>query len=568
MPSWLVSSLLTSLERRKEYNDLHGTDCELWRISELKVLSFIISSLQNQILKEPYHAMYTININGILKEISCDLSKINSLLARVLSGLGGIRFFTKKQKTYEASFLFVKEQFDKKNLYLKANKEGQEFILGISSSYTKWLQRVVNQDLDKTQHENESVLAINKSLWLELRSWELFALINFEKSCQEEKNLVQFPKTFNIDLLSLLSEHDLSNKAHNRFFKKIQKINLLLKKMNYHGCTNLNKVEEALWINQKVHTVKAVWQTKTQYALNDMYEYKQSVSSFFVKETLSSQSKFFKFMGLGLKKEALEKLQILFMDKIKNELDFYAKDFIEDSKCSLSPCILVFIELCLRSYSNHLVPLAEETKFYFFPKEINESNLKASYESFLLLLNKEISFKETLVKDSLFLWSDTQILGSKIRNNFIKNIEILLNTESTQVDNNAYTTQDCRHFPQVIKTTNLTPKLEKANKDNPIFPTKQQEIEKMDNLYKKSVIDQQLTKIRSNSNIDYQKLKELYYNSLNEKSQNIIMTLEKKMKQDLFNRQIQQRLVTFIFNNPHNPMIKSLQYFTKNDHYS
>ena len=82
-------------------------------------------------------------------------------IIRIISENLPILDFTEvKESTKKFCVLRHDIEFSIDRAYKLAKVESE---IGISSSYTKWLQRVVSQDLDKTQHENKSVLAINKS---------------------------------------------------------------------------------------------------------------------------------------------------------------------------------------------------------------------------------------------------------------------------------------------------------------------------------------------------------------------------------------------------------------------
>ena len=96
---------------------------------------------------------------------------------------------------------------------------------------------------------------------------------------------------------------------------------------------------------------------------------------------------------------------------------------------------------------------------------------------------------------------------------------------------------------------NLTPKIEKSPKLQNNIPTSNNSLENIVDFCKNNSadIDFSIKEIRLNSRQQYKSLLNSYINSLDVSSKNIVLSIKEKLSKDLFETQIQQRLVDFIY---------------------
>lgn len=536
LPSWLAKCLEPSVES-KQMPPL--ASCIFWSPSKLKALSHVLNLFQRRLLENPAcQPFFSLNLESTRKEFNIHPAKLETLSNEFFSQLGGLRFYLEKGEKLEAISLFKEEGRNQEDIFLKTDDLGCELILGITSSYHKWLRFLASYEKKPSEPKGAFPLEVKKSLWLELNDRECSIFLSLEQKAQKDRNLVSIAGDYKANLLDLINkEKSLTNKNFS-LSKSFERVNSVIKKASYHGSANPFSQNEILWMEQNSSSICGVWQKKQNNSLSQLPSYKKLVSAYFVKKVIKEATLFFNLLGEGLGATPLKTAKEFFSQKIGTKIEEYSSDFFMDEKGSLSPLILLFMEFYLRLHPNHKNPIPSELKGYFPQKASFPFELLDNYKNFVSLFQKEKSLKESVLKNSLFLSSQKNLcLKEKYH---------------------AYAEKTWSPFP-IKKAENKKVKEEKFS----LPQKKEAEKTNLEGLgYSDSevklMIDKDLTGVRSHSLHEYQKLKKLYYNSLNEKSQNIILTLEKRMKQDLFDHQIQQRLVDFIFNNPQNPAIKSV----------
>ena len=301
-----------------------------------------------------------------------------------------------------------------------------------------------------------------------------------------------------------------------------------------------------------------VWQKAKEPLWNtSFYAYKHACSLFFIKRIINDKENiFFKYLSLGLDKKILQELQNKIIAFLNKDLDLYAKYYLDNNEAQMIPTILLFIEWILRAQRGHLLPCPESVKD-FIPFE-SLTNLKDS-ESFK---KNFLNLAEILHKDSSakhFIFSEALISLTSI------------NTKET-VDFKKYSSQinlrsdyflEKKHFSSEIH-------LKKRHKDLSLKITDEEEIlhtktfdesapKNENNLLKENEkhkairkdIEKKLYEMKKTSSKSFLKLKERYLNSLDYNSKQLILSVQEKMRPELFELHLQQRLIKYFCENPY-----------------
>lgn len=501
-----------------------SSSCAFWGSSGLKQLGILLGSLQKQILSSPYSSSkLTLNLEELPKILATTLRETRKEnFYTFISQLGSLRLYCKREETRESFPLFSAESLEGNTLKLTLSSYADELILGIGSTFHRTLAQASKQ---KNPFSLPAVppLPFKKSFWLELKKEELAPALLFEQKSFPTQNQA-----------SLGGASNLGNLPSNFFkgatpSKILYKLNLLAKKGSFHNLTDKILKKEILWINSSEEKTQLLLNRKTSEHSHSLEAYYKGISHYFTKKALTELSSFLKtFVSLDTQRNLARHIQS-FQQEILSRIDDYSKDFLLIDKKHLCPLILVFLELIARLQSHDEELSWTKGKLSFLESPIELESFWISYQKFLALLKNNTSFQETLEENCfLFNGKSPQFLTSRAK-------ETNPNLEPWELGEE--------------RKQSLPPNKEKKPffheaSTNP-YQASQYPPEEL-----KNKIHSELVSMKTSSSRDYQKLKEIYYNSLDEKSLGIMKTLETKMRRELFESQIQRRLVNFIYNNP------------------
>jgi hypothetical protein len=528
IPSWLVRCLNTPNAQTSKNVDM---SCCNWTPMELKALALVLSGLQEKCLGETsQEKSFSLNREELTAELTFSVFRKEHQVTAFFNQLGGLRIYLEKERAEEkrAKPFFYKETQNPESLHFWLSEEMKEVLFGVSSSVSRFYQQVQKPFTPRFSHE-EAPLAFKKSLWLEINPYDLGNFLALEKGSLYEENLAYIPLAFTQDLESLPLFSITERDRKKNLLKRVKKLNNLLKKASFHGVTEAVSSKEICWLPSANHKILSLWQKKENLEVPPLGLYYERVNGYFLRLGLEKLSLFFHFF------EQENKFK-LYHEELTKHLSNYEKDFeLSENFSELIPLVFIFLEISLRLQSKKF-PLGEELKAQIEKDFKEEKNFFDLYKEFRNLYKKTAYLKRLLLKDSF-----------------------LLNTKHPFYED--------KGFMEKLNTISLSSKKEVRNADTlepetktPAFKeeiiTKDPEV--------KTMIGDALLKLKAHSKGDYQKIKSLYYNSLNEKSQNIIRTLEQRMNQTVFEHQLDQRLIHFVLNNQGNPVLGSLGKFSQN----
>ena len=344
-----------------------------------------------------------------------------------------------------------------------------------------------------------------------------------ERSSSSDASLAALPSSFSFEAsaLQLFKKFSPLKGAH--------KLNALAKKASFHGLTKPAPTETPLWIDSRHQNIKGVFTRKISIAAEELTLYQRNLNLYYSQKILGHFPSFLETLFTKTKIRRNDYLETLFKQSVLSYLSDYSHDFILDKEGRLCPLVFLFLEFYIRiQQSGNTI----KKDFSFLISELNPQNIMSIYLRFVSSLSLEPKLENYLIENSVLL------------NPFVQN-----KTLATQSTTEKSVTQENKPNIPHPSSQNTIPK----EKHWPSPASENSEHKQI-----KSMIEKDLTQIKTGSRKDYQRIKELYYNSLNEKSLTVIMTLEKKMRQELFEHQIKQRLVNFIYKNPDNQEIKSM----------
>lgn len=537
VPSWLVSAF------NKEETSSIETSCDNWGLAELKALALVLSSLQSQCLEEGEEGKNSFQLNRqelIDKLGFCVFKKEKQILA-FFQQLGGIRLYlgeSEEETPRVAKALFYKETQSSESLELSLTEEVKEFILGLSSSFSHFFQTLSRRP-QSFLSKSPLPLAFKRSLWLEASPEDLKNFIVLEKQSLSEENLAYLPEAFAGNLEALPLYEKTGKNREKSLFKRVKKLNNLLKKASFHGVSKALSPEEICWLGAKENKTLSLWQKKEPLTglTKDLTVYYQRVNSYFLRTGQKKLPLFLRFFG---KESSLS----LYRQEIEEHFEKYKKDYaISSEGAFLTPFVFVFLELILRLECQDF-PLEKTLKEKVSKLLETERNFFEHYQKFCTLYQEEKALKKETLRNS-FLLNPSHPL--------CKTSAFLEKAESLGLSS---------HKDDKIKSEKEEERLSKK-----VAPQSSEEAPSLKNLIDpdvKAMITEALLKLKTHAKGDYQRIKNLYYNSLNEKSQSIIKTLEQRMNQDVFEHQLDQRLINFVLHNQGNPILGSLGMFSQN----
>ena len=528
--SWLVKCLNTPNAQTSKNVEM---SCCNWTPMELKALALVLSGLQEECLGggPSKEKSFSLNRKELTAELKFSVFRKEHQVTAFLNQLGGLRIYLEKECTEEkrAKPFFYKEMQNRESLYFWLSEEMKEMLFGVSSSLSKFYQQIEKPFSPRLSQE-EPPLAFKKSLWLEINPYDLGSFIALEKGALHEENLAYIPLAFTQDLESLPLFSVTERDRKKNLLQRVKKLNNLLKKASFHGVTDSISSKEICWLPSANHKILSLWQKKENLETpSPLGLYYERVNAYFLRLGLGKLSLFFHFLGQENKFN-------LYHEELKEHLSNYEKDFeLSENLSELTPLIFVFLEISLRLQSEKF-PLGEELKAQIEKHFKEEKNFFDLYKEFRNLYKKTPYLKRLLLNDSFFLNTKHPFYQEKW---FTEKLNMRTPSSKTEVT----------HVNTLEPETKTSPIKEEITIKDPEV---------------KTMIGDALLKLKAHSKGDYQKIKSLYYNSLNEKSQNIIRTLEQRMNQTVFEHQLDQRLIHFVLNNQGNPILGSLGKFSQN----
>ena len=205
IPSWLIDCLTKNWSTDLS-QELLQPSCQDWSISQLKALTLLTDRLQREIIAKKNQSEYQVNYKDFERGFDSYLLR-QIKPGSTLRELGGIRFYYKHKNNHLISKNFVSwESFRDSNLHIQIDEVQQELILGVSSSLDYSMEQASGETRERSKLGSyKTPLVLERGLFLDLRNQHFASMIQLAKSNQWEKNLVQIPLSFTLDLNSLFA---------------------------------------------------------------------------------------------------------------------------------------------------------------------------------------------------------------------------------------------------------------------------------------------------------------------------------------------------------------------------
>ena len=539
---------------------LYGQRLSLYEQNEWSLLPFVLSSIQGQLLNGGKTRTLHLDPSTFVSDLAPVFFRKRSIFEVFWSRLGSLKIYLQtSDKTVVARPLFKSESWSShksgKVIDFEISDDIQDLFLGFLSPYENLLAYChQSESILKTNIDFQKPLVIRKSLWLDLNYLEQLLFLRLEKSRQWHPNTVHYDEVF-LEGLSRLFD-GINLETYFRSKSRRNKINVLkrfCRKLYDHGLLTPLDDESFVALNQQEEKDQSfVWQRFVNFEDNSFLEHYKKSSCFFLLKRLfnKQEKKFFDFISSGVSQNHVVQIRQVWSGIIQNELKYFGS-FLFDVGAQIIPLLLVFIEWYFRLQPGHRRPLPERMLKYSVIENVffrsSSFDLKQQFTEFAMLFSEHKFLAEEVKKDknlcfALFFATEKVDLVDDYYQEFSTLLRKGTKGQGVQKSPSTKKNQSNDHD----LSQSLNPLIKTETKEQSLIDNNEIHSEKIS----RSLVIKELDRLKLHSSQSYTKIKSNFIESLDEKSQKIMLSVSKSLRPELFEQQIRERLIKYMIKNP------------------
>lgn len=470
---------------------------------ELSILGLFVSSAQSQILTSQ-SPKFTIFDSDVIGESPFSGQAKASLVEKALAQLPVMRILsTDSQYAWSISDKFrLLQERGRRSIEIELNPVGEELILGFSHAHADLLRVSKNIPSLSKALGLKVPLCIWKSLWLDLDLNTQLIVMRIEKAMQHESSWVQLDGTASIDLDEAFKDVRFhGRKLHFTEFSRRRKVlEALGKKLLDHGVIDVGAKTGFLALMDRPGP-QLIFRSKEGLLSGEhVNTYGESVAHYFSKRKISLQ------LIVSYAPEELKSWQSFYDSLSEEDRSLHV---ILGNRVFVA--VDLFAEVFLRARG--VWPDSFDNKFEKLPE-----NPQVAWPLFLSQW-RAFDFISRLKESGFSLASEASLAEIQIIR--------VLSTNNFQKNSNT--------APEITTPqSNGRPQSSLMARDHRARSMVGEELDRLKNLDKK----------------EYQKLCEAYVSSLREEERRLFQSIQKQMNPLVFETQLRARLIRFMIDNP------------------
>jgi hypothetical protein len=547
LPFWLIDNYKKSILKTKNnpYNrdDFINFNNSLnWNFSIA-----LIDEIQKQFIKSISLDKCSIDINKLIKNYNFRNTHTNTIFSYIKNFIGiKIYSFNDNICTFENLFSSGKQykEQQKFSFLLNINKYSCETILGIECGYSHLLRNISKINYTENKQQFFSLpTAIRHALWNDLSDNQKLIFFNLEKTNDPNPNYTS------IKLSELLSEID-----NQHFWPNISIIKKSFQKFYEHGilqqCETSPKNKPLLNYNDITISYQ---RNDMDERTNEINSYFSKISQLYLKDTITHNiDNLISIFTLGIEESISKKIRketLIFLNK---NTDNYGKHYVLTATNKIIPILMLFIEWCLRSLKESKLKTPNLLKIFpsIYTYRPEQANMSIIFSGFFKEITDNSTYLNNIINQELVTLVSTKTKNSSIYNDAFQHIYSYGSMSPTSEFLIYFNSQSKFQEAEDIQTKHtLTKEIENPPKLRSNILPSENSLENIVDFCKNNNtdIDISIKEIRQNSRQQYKSLLNSYISSLDVSSKNIVLSIKEKLSENLFEAQIQQRLVDFIY---------------------
>ncbi len=501
--------------------------------TELSGLGVAIAKLQRDILSDKSTVVIE---SGTHKKFNSLGGRVQSFsFERVLQLIGGIKLLTGVNGTRRMVHALVEselwhQQHDGTvHLEFSLTPIGRWAYLGYGEAYSDLVSQIRNQISFRTILGAQRPLALNQSVWLDLQGWEQILFLRLEKSLQWEQSLVKLDGSFaaNFDRLFQGLESFFPTDARmSSFERRLSALRKLGRKLVEHGVIENPDLGDFLALS-KESGLDLVWKSVSSQVFDaDIDEFEILVGRYFLRSNFAQilPDLVSILCGRNNVTTVLSEVETVW-SKLASTGQLPSTVLAVNQGLILMAGPL-FVEWYIRMQSGHEVPLPDEmlhTELATLVQDRSPSGIAERFEKFANVL----------------------LSRSDLVDHIVRMVGGTLVSRSSQADSGL------KRFLWEGPVKPGAPVA--ALPSGPAFPAAIQRPSVGDSSVRPSVKKEatlELKRIRSEDPTKYLKIKQLYMESLDEKSKKIFHEVQRRLQPRVFDDHIRHSLVKYMVENP------------------
>jgi hypothetical protein len=567
LPGWLADALL---HRCDGTTGVLGSGV-LPRLdrSELSILAGIVSHLQSQLHESNYQGpkfRFKLRLDLLGRLLPIDSSHGITKIGRLLEQLSSLRFLVDEENRLEPYYLFGGESWELPNigdlseLQLKLGSGTHEMLFGFCDGHSELVRRIEGQPILSKIIGRSGPVILWSSIWNDLKSQDQDFYLRLERLIQSSAVSSVLESRFVLPISELLGLRgaafsNVSGGVESDFLENLRQMARIGRKLVEHGLLSRENLQEfSRSVPGRVIKEPMMAGSLTEQRRQGLREsefYTKSFESYLRSVELAQYAKLWSSLV------PLDGNGEFFVEAVMRQLIHEPNGLVRIGSTAVIQLKNLFMEWMLRSLPGSLFPLSgsiqnhELIRMCFFSQE---ASIRSQYERFLAAASHgQIVFELISKHPEVTLTTES----------FERNLTPLSTKSIPQsVSQTPVVPLSVFHVPVVqapvagegvMQNQSLSPRtIEFRPLAAPVeMPMKSSFGGNIstDSRLQRIALDE-LERMMKTDKRAYQSLKSVYYNSLAESQRELLTDVERRLRPNVFDQQLKQRLVKFMVSSP------------------